>query len=301
MNKSLVILIWSLIVVIIISKLLQRKTLIKQLEHFSNKKSVEKVQSDNIYDKFYCNIYDDLFGDRGKVMFEVKQIRKHALDKWKPKSSIKILDAGCGTGWHLKLLSKDYDIIGVDRSPHMLNRAKRINNSDILKLGNINDSTLFRQNTFSHVLCLYFTIYYMEDMIRTFRNFYKWLKPNGVLILHVVDREKFDPLLNHASPFPFFSLQKYSKKRLTESKVHFNNFIYKANFKLDAKKNECNFTETFNYKKKPQIRKQVHKLNMPSRDSIVTMARNNGFKLFHKIGLIPVSFEYQYIYLFRKI
>jgi SAM-dependent methyltransferase len=299
MNNSLVILIIILLFIIIVSRLIKNSNL---RENFDNPTRQIVIQSnDNIYDKFYAGIYDGLFGDRAKVLFEVTQITKHALKKWGPQNSIKILDAGCGTGWHTKLLSKDYNIIGLDRSAHMINRAKKINNTDVLKLGNMKDSTIFNRNSFTHILCLYYTIYYIDNLNKLFSNFRKWLVPRGMIVLHVVDRDNFDPLLNASSPFPLFSLQKYSKKRLTESKVHFNDFLYKGKFDIDKSNDIATFSEVFKYKNKSKIRKQKHKLYMPNISTILEKARNNGFKLVHKIGLIPVSFEYNYLYIFRKV
>ena len=300
MNKSLIILIVVFVLIIVILSSTNNN-----IETFENKRPKQKIvipSNDDIYDRFYAGIYDGLFGDKAKVLFEVNQITKNALKKWKgPKNSIRILDAGCGTGWHTKLLSKNYDIIGLDRSPYMLKEANKINNKDVLKLGNIKDTNLFSRNSFTHILCLYYTIYYIKNLNQMFKNFYKWLVPGGVIVIHVVDRENFDPLLNASSPFPLFSLQRYSKKRLTESKVHFNNFMYKGKFHLDKSNDRATFQEIFTYKKKPKVRKQTHTLYMPDINFIVEKAKGNGFTLIHKIGLIPVSFEYHYLYIFRKM
>ena len=299
MNNSLVILIIILLFIIIVSRLIKNSNL---REDFDNPtRQIVIPSNDNIYDKFYAGIYDGLFGDRAKVLFEVTQITQHALKKWGSQNSIKILDAGCGTGWHTKLLSKDYNIIGLDRSAHMINQAKKINNANVLKLGNMKDSTIFNRNSFTHILCLYYTIYYINNLNKLFSNFRKWLVPRGMIVLHIVDRDNFDPLLNAASPFPLFSLQKYSKKRLTESKVHFNDFLYKGKFDIDKSNDIATFSEVFKYKNKSKIRKQKHKLYMPDISTILEKARDNGFKLVHKIGLIPVSFEYNYLYIFRKM
>ena len=299
MNNSLIILIIILLFIIIVSRLIKNSNL---REDFDNPtRQIVIPSNDNIYDKFYAGIYDGLFGDKAKVFFEVTQITQHALKKWSSQNSIKILDAGCGTGWHTKLLSKDYNIIGLDRSAHMINQAKKINNADVLKLGNMKDSTIFNRNSFTHILCLYYTIYYINNLNKLFSNFRKWLVPHGMIVLHVVDRDNFDPLLNASSPFPLFSLQKYSKKRLTESKVHFNDFLYKGKFNLDKSNDIATFSEFFKYKNKSKIRKQKHKLYMPDISTILEKARDNGFKLVHKIGLIPVSFEYNYLYIFRKM
>jgi len=271
----------------------------RQVEHFANKKKVYNVAPNDIYDKFYSNIYDQLFGDGSKNKFEIKEITKNALNKWKKKT--KILDAGCGTGWHTHTLSKKYNIVGVDRSINMLKKARKLNAKHLLKLGNIMNNKLFKKDEFSHILCLYFTLYYMDNINRLFKNFNRWLLPNGFVVVHLVDRDNFDPLLSATSPFPAFSLQKYSKKRLTKSKVHFNNFVYEGNFNKNSDDSSVNFTETFDFKKKPIIRKQTHLLNMPTIDEIVDIAKRNGFKLVNKISMTPVSFEYQYLCFFRKV
>ena len=56
---------------------------------------------------------------------------------------------------------------------------------------------------------MYFVIYYQKDITKLSDNCYKWLKRGGQLIIHLVNPEKFDPILEPASPFPAFSLQKY--------------------------------------------------------------------------------------------
>ena len=202
MSKSLLILIIILIFIIVISRLIKNDTNIR--ENFKNpKRQIVIPSNDNIYDKFYSSIYDKLFGDKAKLMFEVKEIKKHALKKWGKQENIRILDAGCGTGWHTNILSKDYNIIGVDRSAHMINEAKKRNNSDVLKLGNINNPLLFERNSFTHIICLYHTIYYINDLNKLFKNFRKWLGHNGILVIHVVDRNNFDPLVKTNKNIPY--------------------------------------------------------------------------------------------------
>ena len=69
-----------------------------------------------------------------------------------------------------------------------------------------------------------------------------WLEPGGWLALHLVDRNNFDPIIPAGDPFIMISPQNYAKKRITSSVVKFNNFKYRANFKLDeeSKRNELN-------------------------------------------------------------
>ena len=65
-----------------------------------------------------------------------------------------------------------------------------------------------------------------------FQNCINWLRPGGYLVLHLVNRDKFDPILNTADPLQFVSAQKYAKKRITKSLIKFKDFNYKALFNL---------------------------------------------------------------------
>ena len=109
------------------------------------------------------------------------------------------------------------------------------------KQGNALDSMIYPRNSFSTVTCFYFTIYYMEDKQKFINNVYDWLMPGGYFVLHLVNRDKFDPILNTADPLHIVSAQKYAKKRITNSLVKFKDFQYKANFELDKKNNLAEF------------------------------------------------------------
>ena len=68
---------------------------------------------------------------------------------------------------------------------------------------------------------------------RFFENCNYWLKEDGILCLHLVNRKKFDPILEKSSPWPMFSLQRYSNERLSKSTLVFDKFKYDANFNLN--------------------------------------------------------------------
>jgi SAM-dependent methyltransferase len=103
------------------------------------------------------------------------------------------------------------------------------------KIGDAITTDLFAPEQFSCVCFFYFTLYYFPNRRDVFRNCYQWMRPGSVLVLHVVNRDKFDPILDSASPFPAFSLQKYSKSRVTKSGVTFEKFEYNADFDLELK------------------------------------------------------------------
>ena len=70
-------------------------------ENFENKNSKFIKKNDiDIYDEYYCNIYDDVLYDKKRIQYEI-----HTINKLINKNSI-ILDIGCGQGDHTHELSK---------------------------------------------------------------------------------------------------------------------------------------------------------------------------------------------------
>lgn len=260
----------------------------------------EIIAPDQIYDKFYSNIYDKLFYTSYKTEFEIGDLIENFLSKMDKKQT-SVLDIGCGTGKHIKLLNeREYSVIGLDNSNEMLKIAKENNPEVRFVLGNAMDKNVFSNTKFDIITCYYFTIYYMKHIDEILNNVYNWLKPSGVFVVHIVNKDKFDPILEPASPFPAFSLQKYSKKRVMSSTVTFNNFEYNAEFKL-MDNNKAHFNEQFVLNKKKKIRKQTHILYMFNiKDFILTM-KNKHFKLIGKTDLVSCSYEYHYLFYFRKI
>jgi len=268
-----------------------------EIESFTSKEEIKKGE---VYDKFYSKIYDQLFYSSYKNEFEINDLISKYL-KNKDKTSLKILDVGCGTGKHISILNElGYKPIGLDLSNDMLIEAKKINKNTRFIKGSGEDTELFSGNRFDVILCYYFTIYYFEDYLKFIKNVSYWLKRGGILAVHVVNKDKFDPILEPASPFPAFSLQKYSKKRIMKSTVVFNNFEYTAEFKL-SKSGKAKFKEKFYFQKKNKVRKQEHIFNMFKIGKFINDVKEKyKLKLIGKTDLISVSYEYQYILYFKK-
>ena len=128
-----------------------------------------------------------------------------------------------------------------------------------------------------------------------------WLMPGGSLVIHIVDRDMFDPILPPANPLLMLTPQRYAKQRITKSNINFQEFKYSANFELDNKKNAAKFVEKFQNKETGKIfRKQEHKMYMESEKDILAMAKQSGFIMLGKIDLIKVGYEYQYLYILQK-
>jgi SAM-dependent methyltransferase len=267
-----------------------------QTEGFQQDNKFLFKQGPEAYDDFYVDIYDYLVFSDMKNDYEVGEI----INKTNATSKSVILDIGSGTGHHVAALSsQNLDVIGIDISPSMVKKAKENYPDYKFKVANALNGGTFPNSTFTHILCMYFTIYYMQDKPLFFRNCFDWLMPGGHLIVHLVDRNNFDPMLPPANPLYVVSPQKYAKERLTKSKVVFNNFEYTANFDLPPGQSKAIFAEKFKFSD-GKARKQEQTLYMESIDDIVNFAKQAGFILNSKIDLVKVAYEYQYLFVFEK-
>ena len=291
-GKVLFFVILLLIVIAIFRSNKSRKEGFEQTDKF-----MFKTDSD-IYDDFYSDIYDQLVFNNLKDDYEIGQI----VNSTKPTEESIILDVGSGTGHHVDLLNKKgFKAIGLDNSHSMIEKAKENYPTYDFVEGDVLNAVQFQPQSFTHIMCLYFTLYYIKDKMQFFNNCMNWLMPGGSLVIHIVDRDMFDPILPPANPLLMLTPQRYAKQRITKSNINFQEFKYSANFELDNKKNAAKFVEKFQNKETGKIfRKQEHKMYMESEKDILAMAKQSGFIMLGKIDLIKVGYEYQYLYILQK-
>jgi SAM-dependent methyltransferase len=272
------------------------KSVIPSKEGMINSDKILYKEDTDVYDDFYASIYDYLVYSSIKNDYEVGTIINNTV----PSETSIIADIGCGTGHHVgNLAAKNLKVIGVDISPSMIKKAKEEYPHSQFIVGDAMDSSLFKMNSLTHVLCLYFTIYFFKDKRHFFDNCMDWLMPGGYLIVHIVDRETFDPILPPGNPLYIVSPQKYAKERITKTQVTFNDFVYSANFNLDKDNDMASFDEKFKFND-GKVRKQQQKLYMEDSATIVNMAQDCGFIVQGKIDLVKCAYENQYLYLFVK-
>ena len=253
-------------------------------------------QGEDVYDDFYVGIYDYLVFNGIRNDYEVGQI----INKSNPTEASIIADIGCGTGHQVaNLSSKGLKVIGVDISPSMIEKAKENYPTLNFQVGNALDNGLFKMNSLTHILSLYFTVYFFKDKRHFFDNCIDWLMPGGYLIVHLVDRESFDPILPPGNPVLIVSPQKYAKKRITKTSLKFNNFDYTANFDLKSEDDLAVFGEKFKFKD-GKVRKQEHKLYMETDANIINRAEDVGFIVHSKVDLMRCAYDNQYLYIFMK-
>jgi len=254
----------------------------------------------DLYDDFYSNVYDNLLYSAHKDKYVIKEL----ADISHLNSSSNVLDIGCGTGNMVNELFNYgiMNVIGLDISKSMIKTAKKKFRDRTFIVGDALNRILFPPNLFSHIFCDYFTYYYFSNKHTFFKNCFYWLRPNGYLLLHTVDKYRFDPVVPPANPLYLVNAQKYAKKRITKSRVSFYGFDYSSHFIMDNTNNDkvSIFKETFKNKKSGNVRTQEHHLFIEPIDDTLEVAQMEGFTIVSRIDLVHVQYEYQYIYILHK-
>jgi len=264
--------------------------------------------NNSLYDTFYAEIYDQLMQSSVRNQAKVGLLL-HVWQSKIPVNKMEVLDVGCGTGVAAVAFAKMNvnSVVGIDKSDAMVRRARSATldtstlTADQKKLidfrkRDVLDPGIAQAGEFNCATILYFTVYYLTDMEAAFRNLHVWIKPGGFMAVEVVNKYKFDPMLESASPWLAFSLQKYSKERVRKSKVTFDKFEYEGVFDLDEPRAE--FRETFRFKD-GSVRRQKHTFIMPDMKEIVQKGVRAGWKYNTYIDLTTIGFEYAYLLLFN--
>ena len=144
----------ALIVILVVFKFSEKKR-----EPFSQKKKFILKEGLQVYDDFYCGIYDELVFDKVKNEYEIGEI----INVTKPTSQSKLLDVGSGTGEIVSLFNKKgINAQGLELSDAMVKKSQKkfpqlkFTHDDVTKV------MVFPANSFTHITCLYFTIYYLK-------------------------------------------------------------------------------------------------------------------------------------------
>lgn len=294
----------------------------KKITHFYNSEGFSQNEKfilekdENIYDEFYSEIYDQLHLPHKRVPFEVNAIIQNT--QCTPEHS-SFLDIGSGTGDVLiEFEKKGFQIIGIDKSKPMIQRSLQKCGTITVENADVENPMAFDKYSFTHVLCLYYTIYHFQNKKIFFNNCYKWIKPGGFLIVHLVDKNQFDTTI----PINKYLLNNIFKKEneiKNSENVDFGMFTYKRfyNFysqtpengtssmirssdSINLYNNKTIITETFTDKISNNIRQNELTLYMENIDIIINIAKLCGFIPNGVFNLKKTGDEYQYMYFFER-
>ncbi|MBI4895199.1 MAG: class I SAM-dependent methyltransferase [Candidatus Aenigmarchaeota archaeon] len=140
----------------------------------------------SLYDnraKYYDNRHDS------PSTIHLRTFEKRVLKKY---ASGKVLDIGCGTGYHLKFLKtlkyKNISAIGIDKSRQMIDSS----NLPVFDTNNISSISVqqasaeklpFQDKSFDTVLCMFSTLNLLGD--KEVSEIQRVMKNNGLLIISV--------------------------------------------------------------------------------------------------------------------
>jgi SAM-dependent methyltransferase len=252
----------------------------------------------DIYDDFYVNIYESINPPAERTSYEIKSI----CDITQASEKSVFLDIGSGTGYLVnELTDLGFQSYGLDKSKAMIAYSEKKYSNAAVKCGDVLDSMSYDKSTFSHVLCLYFTIYEIADKSLFFKNCYFWLQSGGYLILHLVDEKKYNPIKQTKDMRPYERSNNNIKNEVSAA-YDYNDFKYKTvyNSTVQTETNKT-ITETFIDSQTENIRQNEMNYFMEPVKDIINMSRKYGF-IPH--GCIDLSIENgdknQYIYFLER-
>ena len=294
------------------------------LEGFEQDSRFVLKQNDEVFeDPFYVGIYDELFYKKLYNSYEVGII----LNEIHPTSKDVVVQIGSKTGSYTSALQQSCgcNVIGLDESKAMVEYASKRHPNCKFMRGDPLDFMSFSSEYATAILLLDFAIYYIKDRRTLFYNCYHWLKPGGYLVLHLVNRHMFDPIVPAAKPFTLVSPQSVAKKRITSSDVVFEKFDYKSKFEFaqdkgdKGDKNDNNGNDDDNGSggggakandgvtiietmkdRRGNVRKNTRSFRMSGQKIIIGEAKDAGFTMLGQYDLVKSQREYQYIYILYK-
>jgi len=131
----------------------------------------------------FAKYYDQIYLKKNDYSKDSKVVQG-IIRRFEKKNSKTLLDVGCGTGEHLKYLSKSYDCTGLDISTEMIKIAKsKVPNAEFT----IADMKNFRlKRKFDVIICLFSAIGYVQsfkNLVTTLGNFHKHLSEGGLVLV----------------------------------------------------------------------------------------------------------------------
>ena len=269
----------------ILTKLMILFLLLVVVTTFSKKESFTQYifkDDSKVYDKYYASIYDTIAYDQVKSEYEVGEILQYTVPH-----ETRVLDVGCGTGNQVNLMTqKGIVAVGLDKSKDMIDRANQKFPTLRFIQGDANDSILFNYSAFTHITCLYYTIYYIDNKSLFFQNAFNWLIPGGYLGIHLVDKHK----INKIELNPFTSLN--GMKPLRYDKFSYKSSVIKYNERVHA------LNEIIEHDDKK--RKNEHMLYMDTQEDIIYMAQQVGFNVIKISHMNKINYPNHYIWVLQK-
>jgi SAM-dependent methyltransferase len=262
-------------------------------------------RNDDIYDDFYAEVYNKIFIPEQNASLIVDSILNNCNiiddknNNFKKYVFLFISTFSCAEA---KILDdKAFNTFTIDKSQQMVDYAKQKYENIQIKVGNIQNPMIYDSSTFTHISCLGFNIYRIQDKILFFRNIYNFLIPLGYFIIQISDRSTFGTIVPAGKSLILESPQNYSDERITETEIDFGNFTYNSKYDFsDAQnKNIVMFTEKFIDSSTQNVRMNEQTMFFEEKGAIIDMIIRCGFAL--KLEVPLKTDENQSLYIFKRV
>ena len=152
---------------------------------------------------------------------EFRLLEKCVVQKAMNGYRLQILEAGCGLRWPLNLSGIQYTLTGIDIDKNALDlRKSKFNDLNEVIIGDLRSVEL--EESKYDVIYNSFVLEHIDNAQSVLDNFDKWLKPGGILILRMPDRNSVYGFVTRATPHWFHVYyKKYIKGRLNAGKPGF--------------------------------------------------------------------------------
>ena len=250
---------------------------------------------EEIYDKEFVDFYEIIYRDFGDIDKDTDIIFKKIFEPIENKENINVLVGGCGVGKLCKKIKDKYkNVIGVDISENMLNKAQILYPNIKFVRGNICKNSIFKKNTFSHIYIDERTLYYNKDIDNIIKNSFDWLSERGFLIIQIYDPE------NLKLAARYYSTNYIDDKQNLHGFTYLNNFSHDCYYIKGTKENEIDYYDKIILEDgKKRIKKTT--FYIPPKENVYDTVLNNGFELFYieKIRDLQIVGGYELV-IFRK-
>ena len=219
----------------------------------------------------YAHEYDLITNAKQREPNHTKEVTA-LINKFHPKS---VLDAGCAAGLTSMLFAKQgVEAVGLDMSRPMMEQCHKKYDNSKLPLsfckGNFENLPKKLYNSFDMVACLANSISGVSTIVglgKAIRNFYKVLKPNGVLVLQ---------MLNYAS---------MKEGIIFPIKATENNGIIYERFSERQKNKLFVYVTRFDMNQKPpEFEIFRHQFDNYTTDQVMKKIKSAGFQRTKKYG-----------------
>ena len=134
---------------------------------------------------------------------EMEIIKKYIDNVSTSEASLQVLEAGCGQRWELDL--DNIFLTGVDLDPAALEIRKNIQ-KDLHKAIQGDLLTIELPAARFDVIYNSYVLEHIEDAGAVMENFYRWLKPGGIIVLRIPDPDSVRGFVTRMTPHWFHIL-----------------------------------------------------------------------------------------------